>query len=149
VNVDDVEGEFEGRWKRLGRDAGAVRTGLSWARLGAGEEGADPHVHAGEEEIFVVLAGTGTLSLWPSPLRERRGGEQREQHELRAGHVVSRPAGSGVSHHLVGGSEGITYLAYGERKPDDIVYYPRSNKIFFRGLGLMTRVEVVFPEEGD
>jgi hypothetical protein len=25
--------------------------------------------------------------------------------------------------------------------PDDIAYYPRSNKVFFRGVGLMTRLE--------
>jgi uncharacterized cupin superfamily protein len=148
VNVTEIEGDYEGRWKRPAREAGAERTGLSWARLQAGEEGADPHVHSAEEEIFVVLEGTGTLDLWPSQLPARRGVE-REQHELRAGHVVSRPAGSGVSHHIRAGTEGITYLAYGERNSNDIVYYPRSGKVFFRGLGLMTRLDPADPEEDD
>jgi uncharacterized cupin superfamily protein len=31
-------------------------------------------------------------------------------------------------------------LAYGTRDPNDICYYPRSDKIYFRGVGLMTRV---------
>ena len=35
----------------------------------------------------------------------------------------------------------LTYLAYGTREPNDIAYYPRSQKIYFRGVGLMTRVE--------
>ena len=31
--------------------------------------------------------------------------------------------------------------AYGTREPNDIVYYPRSNKIYFRGIRLIGRVE--------
>jgi uncharacterized cupin superfamily protein len=33
------------------------------------------------------------------------------------------------------------YLAYGTREPNDIAYYPRSNKIYFRGVGVMARLE--------
>jgi hypothetical protein len=29
----------------------------------------------------------------------------------------------------------------GTREPSDIAYYPRSNKVYFRGIGLMTRIE--------
>ena len=148
VNVDDLEGDYEGRWKRPAREAGAERTGLSWGKLYAGEEGADPHVHSAEEEIYVVLEGSGLLELWPSPMLESRGVE-RERHELRAGHVVSRPAGTGIAHHIRAGDAGITYLAYGERNPNDIVYYPRSGKTYFRGIGLLTKLEPVLPEEDD
>ena len=37
--------------------------------------------------------------------------------------------------------DGFTFLAYGTRKPSDICYYPRSNKIYFRGVGLIARLE--------
>ena len=29
----------------------------------------------------------------------------------------------------------MTYLAYGTRRAEDTCYYPRSNKIYFRGVG--------------
>jgi len=54
---------------------------------------------------------------------------------------VSRPAGTRVAHAFRAGTRGLTYLAYGTRDTNDIVYYPRSNKIFFRGVGLIGRIE--------
>ena len=29
---------------------------------------------------------------------------------------------------------------YGTRDPNDICFYPRSGKVFFRGIGLITRL---------
>jgi uncharacterized cupin superfamily protein len=43
----------------------------------------------------------------------------------------------------------MTYLVYGTRKPNDIVFYPRSNKIFFRGIGVITRVDHVEYWDGE
>jgi uncharacterized cupin superfamily protein len=137
VNVDDVgEGVRD-----LGRAAGSRDTGLKWVRLDPGEAGAAPHCHSEEEEVFVVLDGSGVLELWPSPLLEQRGEAKREDVQLRAGHVIARPAGSRVAHALRAGDDGMTYLAYGTRKPNDLVYYARSGKVFFRGLGVIARVE--------
>ena len=39
------------------------------------------------------------------------------------------------------GDAGLTMLIYGTRKPNDLAYYPRSNKIAFRGLGVIGRIE--------
>ena len=39
------------------------------------------------------------------------------------------------------GDRGLTYLAYGTRDPGDVCYYPRSNKIAFRGVGVIARLE--------
>jgi len=146
VNVDDVAGEYDGRWKRLAAEAGSVRTGLNLASQGPGEDGADPHCHSADEEIFVVLAGSGRIELWPAPLRAAHGAE-REEHPIHAGHVISRPPGTGIGHYLVAGDEGMTYLAYGTRRPDDVCYYPRANQIYFRGLGLLTELPPVAPKE--
>jgi uncharacterized cupin superfamily protein len=49
----------------------------------------------------------------------------------------------------VGGEDGVTYLAYGTREPNDIAYYPRSNKVYFRGVGLMTRLEQLDYDDGE
>jgi uncharacterized cupin superfamily protein len=35
----------------------------------------------------------------------------------------------------------MTYLAYGTREVNDIAYYPDSDKVNFRGIGLITRLE--------
>ena len=148
VNVEEVEGAYDGRWKLLGGEAGSEQTGLNWGRLEDGEEGAPPHCHSAEEEVFVILEGEGTLELWPSPQAARRGAE-REELPLRAGHVVSRPAGSRISHLLRAGPGGMTYLAYGTRVPDDVCHYPRSNKIFFRGLGLIARLDDLAYSDGE
>lgn len=140
VNVADVEGEYGGQWKRLGRAAGSERTGLNWASLPAGEAGAPVHCHSEEEEIFVVLDGEGTLALEPAP-QLARGGRAPEEIAIRAGHVISRPPATAIAHGIRAGDSGIVFLAYGTRRPNDICYYPRSNKIFFKGVGLIARLE--------
>jgi len=65
------------------------------------------------------------------------------------GHVVARPPGTRVGHSIVAGPDGITYLAYGTREPNDICFYPRSNKVYFRGVGLMTRLEKLDYDDGE
>ena len=150
VNVADVEGEYGGLEKELGGTAGSVRSGLNWSSLPPGEEGAPPHCHSEEEELFVVLAGDGKLLLWPSPQAHRVNPEVKtEEHAIRDGHVISRPPGTRIAHSFVAGDNGLTYLAYGTRKPNDICYYPRSNKIFFRGVGLISRLENLDYSDGE
>lgn len=113
----------------LGRRLGSEKTGLSQVRLEPGTEGYPPHCHSAEEEIFVVLDGSGTVSLGD------------EETPVRRGSVVGRPPGTRIAHAFRAGGEGMTYLAYGTREPNDIAYFPRSNKIYFRGVGMMARLE--------
>ena len=143
VNVEDVrevEREHSGSLfleRDLGRAAGSVRTGLSRVTIPAGRMGWPPHCHSAEEEIFVVLDGEGTLVL------------DDEESAVRAGHVVARPPATGVSHSFRAGGSPLTYLAYGTREPNDIAYYPRSNKVSFRGVGVMGRIEQLEYWEGE
>jgi uncharacterized cupin superfamily protein len=64
-----------------------------------------------------------------------------EETPVRAGHVISRPAGTGIAHVFRAGDPGLSYFAYGTRRPADVCYYPRSNKLAFRGIGLVARLE--------
>jgi uncharacterized cupin superfamily protein len=64
-----------------------------------------------------------------------------EETAVRPGHVISRPAGTSVAHVFRAGADGLTYLAYGMRDGADVCYYPRSNKIAIRGIGLVARLE--------
>jgi uncharacterized cupin superfamily protein len=150
VYLDHVDGRFGGLVKPIGSAAGSVRTGLNWISLPAREESAPPHCHSAEEELFVVLDGAGTLKLWPSPQATRgRPDAKPEEHPVRAGHVVSRPPGTRIAHSFHAGDSGLTFLAYGTREPNDIAYYPRSNKIFFRGVGLIARLEDLDYSDGE
>ena len=141
-NVDDVELESDRNqtWAGLANRDETELAGMAWERVAPGKMGSVPHCHSAEEEIFVILQGSATLHLWPSPLKVDRGAT-REEHELRPGHVVSRPPGTGVSHFFIAGPDGCAMLVYGTRDPNDMAYYPRSNKISWRGLGLIGRVE--------
>ena len=135
LNVDDADAwtnereNHRGTYRRLADPAGARRTGLNHIVLEPGQTGWPPHCHSAEEELFVVLAGGGTLVLGNA------------EHPLRWHDVVARPAGTGVAHAFTAGDEGLTFLAFGARDPNDIAYYPRSNKIAFWGVGVIGRIE--------
>jgi uncharacterized cupin superfamily protein len=150
VRLDDLEGDYGGIVKHPGRAAGAKQTGLNWIGAPPNDEGAPPHCHSMEEEVFVVLDGEGTLELWGPPKPGATPAtEPAERHPVRRGHVVARPPGTRISHCFKAGEGGLTYLAYGTREPGDICYYPRSNKIFFRGLGLIARLEPLDYSDGE
>ena len=121
-------GESDFSWHDMGRACGSVETGLRVMRVEPGKLGPPPHCHTAEEEIFVLLDGAGTLWL----------GDERLP--VRAGHVVARPAGTRVAHAFEAGPDGLELLAYGTRDPRDIAWYPRSRKVYIRGIGLMTRL---------
>jgi len=150
VNLDDVEDAYGGIAKHLGRSAGATRTGLNWISLPPHDEGAPPHCHSAEEELFVVLDGEGTLELWGPPAPgSPPAAEPQETHPLRRGHVVARPPATRVPHSFRAGDSPLTFLAYGTREPNDIAWYPRSNKVSFRGIGLMARLEALEYSDGE
>ncbi|HEY2439984.1 MAG TPA: cupin domain-containing protein [Solirubrobacteraceae bacterium] len=136
VNLADVEAKRveHGRVARvrrnLGRAVGSRRAGLQHVVVDAGTESTAQHCHSLEEEIFVILSGAGVLVL------------DEDETPVGPGHVVARPPGTGVAHVFRADSQ-LTYLAYGTREPGDMCFYPRSNKIAFRGLGIMGRIERV------
>jgi len=43
----------------------------------------------------------------------------------------------------------ITLLTYGTREPNDICYYPRSNKVGFWGVGVVARIESIDYWDGE
>ena len=85
-----------------------------------------PHCHGLEEEFFVVLDGEGTCLLGD------------EEHPLRRGSIVGRPPSTGVAHAFRGAHDA-AHLR--EEQPNEICYYPRSNKIGFLGVGVIGRIE--------
>ncbi len=123
TDVDtDEQGPYAWTERMLSHGAGAVRTGLRHAVIPPGKDTCPPHWHSSEHELFVILEGGGTLRLYD------RLGKLHEEHPLRAGHTVSRRAGSGIAHMFRAGEQGMTLLPYGQRKQNEIVFYPRSKK---------------------
>ncbi len=146
VNTEDVEPEVRGGRRRrdLARAAGSRWTGLKHIDLDPGVLSGPPHVHSAEEEILVVLEGDGTLQLTP-PGKD----SEPEEHAVRKGSVVARPPGTGVAHAFRAGDSGMTLIAWGTRDPNDICWYPRSQKIFWRGVGVVGRIEQLDYWEGE
>ena len=143
VNLADVTPETLERpriartRRDLGRAVGSVTTGLQHVQVSPAKLSVPQHCHSLEEEIFVVLDGEGVLLLGD------------EETPVRAGHVVARPPATRVAHSFRAGDGGLTYLAYGTREPNDICYYPRSNKISWRGVGLIARIEALDYWDGE
>ena len=135
VALDDVEQSLQDRGpvhrtrRNLGEAAGSRLSGLQHVSVSPGRRSSVRHCHAREDEIFVVLAGAGTLLLGD------------ERHAVRAGSIVTRPAGTGVAHSFEAGDDDLVLLAYGTRDPDDILWYPDSKKISFAGIGVIARAE--------
>jgi uncharacterized cupin superfamily protein len=116
----------------LGDALGSRSIGLGHLVVEPGALSCPPHCHAAEEEVFVVLDGDGTLLLGD------------DEHTVRPGSVVARPAGTGVAHAFRAADAPLTLLAFGTREPNDIVFFPRSGKVALRGIKarfLVNRVE--------
>jgi uncharacterized cupin superfamily protein len=124
VGLDDARAGRPSRARALGHAAGAVKAGLNHVTLPADSDGPPPHVHSLEEELFYVLAGSGTLRLGA------------DEHPLTAGDIVARPPATGVAHSLRAGPDGLTYLVYGTREPGDTIYLPMLGQVRLRGLGV-------------
>jgi uncharacterized cupin superfamily protein len=147
VNVDSLEPDAEGD-RVIAGEAGAQHAGLHHRTLAAGTAAVPAHCHSAEEEIFVMLEGSVTLELIPSP-RPAADGVKPETHKLRPGHVICRPPGTRISHFIRAGDQGAVMLVYGTKDPNDIAYYPRSNKINFRGVGLIARLDALEYADGE
>lgn len=106
-------GELQGERHNLGRLVGTRDVGLSRYRLGPGERAMPAHVHADEEELFFVLAGSGLAWL------------DGATHPIRAGDVLVHRANA-EAHTWIAGPEGIDVLAYGEGSTTHITYLPRA-----------------------
>jgi uncharacterized cupin superfamily protein len=135
LHLDDVpvttreHGPVSSIRRDFGDNMGAVTTGLGHLTMPPGKRSYPMHCHSAEEEAFVVLEGDGFLLLGD------------ERHPVRRGHVVARPAGTGISHGFEAGSDDLVVLMYGTREPNDIAYYPDSNKVSFRGVGIIGRFQ--------
>ena len=126
TNIDDLKLEhfsqgssFESRFVRIGPLLGAKDLGYSYDVVPPGKRSCPFHSHRGEEEMFFIVRGTGTL---------RYGSETRK---LRAGDVICCPTGGPeTAHQIVNDSDAeLAYLSISTMQPAEVCEYPDSNKI--------------------
>jgi uncharacterized cupin superfamily protein len=138
VNLDEVklermvQGErFESACARIGPIVGATKLGYSYDIVPPGKCSCPFHSHRGEEEMFFIVSGTGTL---------RYGSETRK---IRAGDVICCPTGGPeTAHQIVNDSDGeLRYLSISTMADPEICEYPDSGKVgmYSRGWRYMTR----------
>ena len=130
-------GDVAAERRRLSDAVGARRSRLQHMVVEPGALSYPPHCHSSEEELFVVLDGSGSLLLGD------------DEHSVRAGSVVARPPGTGVAHAFRAGDEPLTLLAYSDRDPNDICFYPRSGKVSLRGIKAIFSVQRVDYWDGE
>ena len=102
----------------------SLSTGTVAKKLAAGVDIVPPgkrscpyHFHHAEEEMFIVLEGSGTL---------RVAGEMLA---ITAGDVVFIPPGPEYPHHILNTSDApLTYISIGTNEPIEICEYPDSDK---------------------
>lgn len=88
------------------------------------------HWHVYEDEMFIILSGSGLLRYGDDVV------------DLRAGDCVSCPRNSGKGHQIANvSSEDLVYLAIGENRKDEICVYPDTGKVLVRALERIARWE--------
>jgi uncharacterized cupin superfamily protein len=125
VNLADVPlrdggngAKFVAQLGRIGALIGAQKLGCQLHIVPAGKQAFPRHAHHVNEEMFFVVSGEGTYRL----------GE--ETYPIRAGDIMSAPAGDASSAHQIvnTGAGELRYLAFSTRLDPDVVEYPDSNK---------------------
>ena len=102
---------------RLARGTAARKLGAAIDTVPPGKRSCPYHLHHAQEEMFIVLGGSGTL---------RVAGEMLP---IRAGDVIFIPPGPDYPHQIINSSDAdLKYLSISTRETPEIVEYPDSDK---------------------
>jgi len=127
------EPHYDAQGARLARGTAARKLGASIDILAPGKRGCPYHLHHAQEEMFIVVEGTGTL---------RVAGEMLP---LKTGDVVFIPAGPEYPHQILNTSNApLKYLSISTMEHPEICEYPDSGKYLAEGsLDKTTPFEVI------
>ncbi len=137
INIDELKLEhftkgdkFASDSVRIGPLIGAKDLGYSYDVVSPGKRSCPFHCHSGEEEMFFIVRGTGTL---------RYGNETRK---VRAGDFICCPTGGPeTAHQIVNDSDAeLAYISVSTMRDAEVCEYPDSKKIgaFGKGVRHMT-----------
>ena len=137
INIDELKlehfergGKFACDAVRIGPLLGAKDLGFSYDVVPPGKRSCPFHSHSGEEEMFFIVKGRGTL---------RYGNETRA---VRAGDFICCPTGGPeTAHQIVNDSDAeLAYISVSTMRDAEVCEYPDSKKIgaFGKGVRHMT-----------
>lgn len=107
---------------RLATGTAARKLGASFDVLAPGKRGCPYHLHHAQEEMFIVIEGSGTL---------RVAGEMLP---LKEGDVVFIPPGPEYPHQVINTSSApLKYLSISTKEVPEICEYPDSGKFLAEG----------------
>jgi len=111
---------------------GSTVTGFRIERLAPGKQASPFHRHHLQEEMFLILGGTGVL----------RHGDRKIA--VRAGDFIVYPPGEPAPHTFVNdGSEPLEFIAAGNRVPYEVCEYPEDGTVYVEVLDRTLRNEEV------
>lgn len=126
LNIDDIvdfehhsNGKYEERCSSISNKIGAKKLGYSVSIVPPNKRVCPFHNHRINEEMFLILEGTGTL---------RFGGQEYaiKKHDI----ISCPPGGQDVAHQIINtGTVDLKYLCLSTNEPYDICEYPDSNKV--------------------
>jgi len=109
---------FEAEIAAAGRDVGSKKLGFNVTTIPPGKRSFPYHAHRGNEEIFFVLEGEGSVRI------------AGETHKIRPGDFISLPPGKDSAHQIVNDSGApLRVLAVSTMELPEVVEYPDSGKI--------------------
>ena len=114
---------YESKHARVGEALQLTRLGCGYSVVPPGKTGCPFHVHHAEDEMFVILSGSG----------EYRFGKKK--YKVRAGDVLGAPiGGADYAHQLWNtGDKPLKYLAISSKAEMEYCEYPDSGKVGFFG----------------
>jgi uncharacterized cupin superfamily protein len=124
---------YDGQGARLAKGTAARKLGASVDILAPGKRGCPYHLHHAQEEMFIILEGSGTLRVAGETL------------PLRPGDVIFIPPGPEYPHQIINTSAApLKYLSVSTMETPEICEYPDSGKYLAEGsLDTATPFEVI------
>jgi len=119
---------YDSETASMTKGTAAQQMGASFDIVAPGQQSCPYHYHYAEEEMFIVIQGQGTLRV------------AGELVPIKAGDVISIPAGPEYPHHIINTSDApLHYISISTQKEPEICVYPDSGKVgsFAPGLRLL------------
>jgi len=109
---------FECEIAPVGLELDSRKLGFNVTTIPPGKRAFPYHAHRGNEEMFFILEGTGSVRIDGSV------------HKIRKGGFISLPPGRGSAHQLINDSAApLRYLAVSTMELPEVVEYPDSGKL--------------------
>ncbi|CDG17618.1 cupin domain-containing protein [Xenorhabdus doucetiae] len=123
-NINEIELDNFERSPLYASRGGSLTEGTLACKLGAsvdcvpaGKRAVPYHFHHSQEEMFIIISGSGTLRIADNMI------------PIKEGDVICIPAGEQYPHQIINTSDGLLrYLSISTMESPEICEYPDSNK---------------------